>query len=607
MQELTGAAKRYVAGQPPGWVSFRGGVAALMNHLRQALGKPRVNEVTDLLALYFKGTRRKSGESMNEYITRKNEAYMRACQSMKRVQPHYETSGSGAGSQGWERPRRNSWDYGSQPSTWSRQWTPATDGDGPAASAEEAATQDGSTRATDDTQSQDDHAWRHSWRPYAWYGGYGYGWNWDTPWYGSGEDWNRSSASSTTSSGSLSGRTSELLPIFIQGWYLLMDAGLDHGERNLVVTALNGVFTPDRVGQELRNQFPESETKRRDNRRYHSYMGEAEDWAEEDGDLKTEGYTLEELEADGLDEGEIALIAEAEDQAQTALAAMNEARRTLKEARYRQKVVKQNRKYFRGTSSRGSSASGGRPRDDSNLDCLRCGQIGHRAANCPHKPAATAAQTDVGVPAAGHQQAPFVCLAEAQNNVIPGARDYVDLSAFAQTALSVDSQPNLMTTQEAVRQGMCVIDGGATQTIGSIAAVEAVLEQNRKLHGATRLKGLCATEPPIFSFGNSTENRCCSTAKLEVSANGQPGELQVHTLDQGQSPILLSVETLRRLGAIIDFRDDLAVFRALGDRKVLRLVRGQSSHQLLSLTQDWMSLAEPAQQAVPGLSSYLQR
>ena len=124
----------------------------------------------------------------------------------------------------------------------------------------------------------------------------------------------------------------------------------------------------------------------------------------------------------------------------------------------------------------------------------------------------------------------------------------MDLSAFAQTALSVDSQPNLMTTQEAVRQGMCVIDGGATQTIGSIAAVEAVLEQNRKLHGATRLKGLCATEPPIFSFGNSTENRCCSTAKLEVSANGQPGELQVHTLDQGQSPILLSVETLRRLG-----------------------------------------------------------
>ena len=183
----------------------------------------------------------------------------------------------------------------------------------------------------------------------------------------------------------------------------------------------------------------------------------------------------------------------------------------------------------------------------------------------------------------------------------------MDLSAFAQTALSVDSQPNLMTTQEAVRQGMCVIDGGATQTIGSIAAVEAVLEQNRKLHGATRLKGLCATEPPIFSFGNSTENRCCSTAKLEVSANGQPGELQVHTLDQGQSPILLSVETLRRLGAIIDFRDDLAVFRALDDRKVLRLVRGQSSHQLLSLTQDWMSLAEPAQQAVPGLSSYLQR
>ena len=90
VQELTGAARRLVAGQPAGWVAFRGGVTLLMDHLRQALGKPRVNEVTDLLAAYFKGTRRKNSESMNDYITRKFEAYMRASQAMKRVAPHYE-------------------------------------------------------------------------------------------------------------------------------------------------------------------------------------------------------------------------------------------------------------------------------------------------------------------------------------------------------------------------------------------------------------------------------------------------------------------------------------------------------------------------------------
>ena len=49
-----------------------------------------MNEVTDLLATYFKGTKRRNAESMNDYLTRKNEAYMRASQALRRVQPYYE-------------------------------------------------------------------------------------------------------------------------------------------------------------------------------------------------------------------------------------------------------------------------------------------------------------------------------------------------------------------------------------------------------------------------------------------------------------------------------------------------------------------------------------
>ena len=86
VQELTGAARRLVAGQPAGWVAYR------MDHLRNALGKPRVNEVTDLLATYFKGCKRKSHESMNDYVTKKFEAYYRASQALKRVAPHYTSA-----------------------------------------------------------------------------------------------------------------------------------------------------------------------------------------------------------------------------------------------------------------------------------------------------------------------------------------------------------------------------------------------------------------------------------------------------------------------------------------------------------------------------------
>ena len=86
-----------------------------------------------------------------------------------------------------------------------------------------------------------------------------------------------------------------------------------------------------------------------------------------------------------------------------------------------------------------------------------------------------------------------------------------------------------LTTAEAVQKGM--IDGGATQTIGSVAAVEAVMRQNKARHGHSGLAGVNAKDPPVFSFGNSTENRCLSTARLQVVANGKRGETQIHTLE----------------------------------------------------------------------------
>ena len=47
-----------------------------------------------------------------------------------------------------------------------------------------------------------------------------------------------------------------------------------------------------------------------------------------------------------------------------------------------------------------------------------------------------------------------------------------------------------------------------------------------------------------------------STASLEVQADGKPGQVQVHALDAGAGPVLFSIESLRALGAIIDFSED---------------------------------------------------
>ena len=365
VQELTGAAKRLVAGRDAGWVAFRGGVTVLMDHLRRALGKPRVNEVTDLLATCFKGCKRKSHETMNDYVTRKFEAYFRASQALKRVAPHYEAE-----------PPANTFEM----PTWSRRssmesrgWNQSGPSEADSGVSRGQAPTEGQTEETPSTAPGTDGSWQtwnsrwNSWNSWAW------------QWQPARRHWDWSSAASSTGSYPESGgRQTELLPPFIQGWYLMTDAGLDHGERNLVMTALGGDFSPQRVAQELRNQFPETEVRRRDQgRRFQGFLGDILEDSEED--LTVPGNTTEELLEEGLTAENAALIVDAESQAQEALAALHQARRTLKEARQRQHQVKQSRKYYHsGQSGRAPSGSTSSGRDDSQLDCLRCGRRAYR-------------------------------------------------------------------------------------------------------------------------------------------------------------------------------------------------------------------------------------
>ena len=85
VSELTGVGRRFIPGKRPDWVSFVGGVEHLMQHLRQALGRPQISDMTDHLTKHFKSIKRRKLESMNEHITRKSEASGRAKQAYGRV------------------------------------------------------------------------------------------------------------------------------------------------------------------------------------------------------------------------------------------------------------------------------------------------------------------------------------------------------------------------------------------------------------------------------------------------------------------------------------------------------------------------------------------
>jgi len=74
--ELSGTARKYVAGKRPDWVSFPGGVSHLMQHLRRSLGKPQIPELSEHLNRFFKNSRRRKFETMNDYIVRKTEVVL---------------------------------------------------------------------------------------------------------------------------------------------------------------------------------------------------------------------------------------------------------------------------------------------------------------------------------------------------------------------------------------------------------------------------------------------------------------------------------------------------------------------------------------------------
>ena len=584
--ELTGAAKRHIAGQPATWLSNDQGVAILLRHLRACLGRPQIPELTDHLTRYFRQGRRKPQESMNEYISRKCEVYLRACQAMHRVAPYQKDMMKGAAPNAPKSQTRSGSDSGSQTSQnwyWSgydgqgqydwygyQSWEPtsrrsswdsnATGGEieaeAPAATQAAAPVPTTASTTTEENPSEfSENSWPQRDE-----------WQWTPTWW----SWPRQ-ATPVTPVVTLP----ELLPEFVQGWYLLQDAGLTVAERNLIQTAVQNDFSLQRVAQELRSQFHDIEQHRREHR-HAGYLGTIAEMEEDENDEDiAEGFNTDELDPEDL-----ALWTEAAEEIEQACAVIQNARRTLKEARAKQSAVRLARKYYKpGNYQR--SRDHQKPRDDSQMVCLKCGIKGHRAANCTQGPKGGATGST--------QSAPFVCFSD---------------QALASAELGEQA---LLSTREAVRDGYAVIDGGATRTLGSVTAIQNVMDINAKKYGEPRVLSVDLANQPVFGFGNSTENRCTSTVELGISAGNRAGHLTIHALDQGDSPILLSVASLRSLGAIIDFAEDLICFRKIDPGRLLSVERSTTGHQLLPLTEDFYKNAKLTSRPVPSLLEYVQK
>ena len=369
-----------------------------------------------------------------------------------------------------------------------------------------------------------------------------------------------------------------------------MDSGLDVMERNVLQAELRGSFAVRDVEEVLRKHWGDYDLKKRDQDkgRHLSHLADAED--QEDDQMACFGQVDPlALEAEGFGQEDIEAMLIEGDRAEEAYAMIQEGRRTLRDARAKQHAVKMSRKFFPVSSKMPS----GVPASTKPLKCFRCGGP-HKIAQCTEKPKDRSGSEQANV-VATTEEAPFVFLAEAFKD------EQVWMSEGCHTG---GPEEAWLSTQEVVAQGKAVLDGGATKSIGSVHALSKVLELNENKRGHDGLQDVDLSDRPSFGFGNSSRDQCVSTASLGVPLDGRTSTLKIHALDKGQAPILMSIHSLRKLGAVVDFEHDLAVFRHVNARKLLRLERSSAGHQVMPLTEDVFEGAVNLPKAFPSLREF---
>lgn len=153
-------------------------------------------------------------------------------------------------------------------------------------------------------------------------------------------------------------------------------------------------------------------------------------------------------------------------------------------------------------------------------------------------------------------------------------------------------------------RGMGVLDCGATETIGSISSIEALFE-DRVQHLGLQTCTIETESKRRFRFGNGEGRNASSEATLRLTAAGHPLDLKINTFDVDNVPILLSVKTMERFGAVVDFKNGQAIFEALDPAKVVRLHRARNGHLMVDVRGDLMDSAPSTRPTASGIQNLM--
>ena len=561
-QGLTGVARTVIRKKlaiDPQWLAHPRGAYDLIEHLEQALGQPTLIQAAQHIQKFFYQLKRKRNETMTQWTSCHSEALWDASRALQRVNSEHSSVNTVGGSSKHTHKAYSdaSWGRGSHGSL-----TAARRDDALRAGAGDGGPFDENGRMRDDGEASEaadpwarrepapSQDWDWDWKHSEWSGWHGSTWHSEE--YEPPASWHT--------------EVKDFIPEHLTGFLLLQRSGLDASERANVLAAIRGQFSVATVERALKEQWSDDDLMKRDKAHYSANLA----WEDDEEQLLLAG----EVPPDPDYEPEAyAAFMDEQNVIDSALEAIKEKKRTLQEARWRQQQVRSGRKFYGPPANKGGGKGQFRhgDRDHGPQKCLKCGGP-HQTSNCPvpKKPQANVTE-EAEVAFKAHQE-----------------------------SLSCEQAQVSAEVCENIRLGKGIIDCGATATLGSVAAVEALMRNHWTKKGSDGVE-VDVNTTPTFRFGNNGTQACVSTAKVKVDCGEKVGDMSIHVHDLPNQPILVSIKSLRALGAVVDFGRNEVIYRSICPLSVVRLEQAANGHLLMPLSDNLLAGATRRKQAFGAL------
>ena len=235
----------------------------------------------------------------------------------------------------------------------------------------------------------------------------------------------------------------------------------------------------------------------------------------------------------------------------------------------------------------GKGGSGQRPGNPEYKGCFVCGAQDHDWRRCPKRSSSSVSMAASTTPSSYYAHEVYM-VTTVDSPTCDATTTGDDEGDSVVAALG----PDVLAAMSVEFPGHAVIDSGATESIASMEALEEIMTLRARRHGPEEF--VVRDRQKKFRFGNGTYQSAVSFVEVPQIVNGQRVPLGVHALDAPGIPLLISVKTLKRMKAIVDFERDQIQFQHIAPGMWIPLSRAPNGHLLLDLTQDWVPQGEGA-------------